>query len=591
MRTPILLLAVFAAAPLFAGEGQPVPTAVTPAPAPSAPAPAVAAPPVAAPVPSAAPATPEVRPAAPAIVITPDAPQPVVAKGKDTLSVDFPDEDIRTILRNVADLFELNIVVPDTLQGKATIKLRDVSWRQIFQVVLSPVGYTFVEDGNIIKIINQDALSQEPVTTDIYVLNYAKAADMVAAINPLVDAAKGGKIIIDIRSNSLVITEHPTQMKRINGIIEQLDKATDQVMIETKFIEVNENDTKNIGVNWSSLSGYGVSAGPFNRNYSDSQGYTASNGFNNTGGTNNANGTTNSNTNSNGSTSSTNFSVSGGAPTSTLTNGTTASTAVTNGITSSTDVTTALSNLNSLTNTSTLARNFTAVFSASQFNVVLSALQSLNTSKIVSNPTVVTLNNSEAVINVGEEDPLPQYTYNAQTGAYVVSGFDYKPIGVILKVTPQVNARGFIKLTLSPEVSQKTGTVSFGGTDIPIIGSRKVTTTVSLKDGYTMGLGGMLTSQSSKGKTSVPVLGSLPLIGQLFRSDSTDLTKTNLIIFITAKTINAEGAPAEQIFDSRNIREMEVKRDELPGYRDGSDPFVPLPLPPEPKKPANSRSR
>ncbi|MGH7957432.1 MAG: secretin and TonB N-terminal domain-containing protein, partial [Opitutaceae bacterium] len=78
--------------------------------------------------------------------------------GRDTLSVDFPDEDIRNILRNVADLFELNIIMPDTLQGKTTIKLRDVTWRQIFQSVLEPVNYTYVEDGNIIKIISNDSL-------------------------------------------------------------------------------------------------------------------------------------------------------------------------------------------------------------------------------------------------------------------------------------------------------------------------------------------------------------------------------------------------------------------------------------------------
>ena len=65
-----------------------------------------------------------------------------VNREKDTLSVDFPDEDIKTILRNVADLFELNIVVPDTLVGKTSIKLRDVSWRQIFTVVLAPVNFT-----------------------------------------------------------------------------------------------------------------------------------------------------------------------------------------------------------------------------------------------------------------------------------------------------------------------------------------------------------------------------------------------------------------------------------------------------------------
>lgn len=71
------------------------------------------------------------------------------ASGADTLSVDFPDEDIRNILRNVADLFELNLVVPETLQGRTSIKLRDVSWRQIFQVVLSPVNFTYIVEGNI----------------------------------------------------------------------------------------------------------------------------------------------------------------------------------------------------------------------------------------------------------------------------------------------------------------------------------------------------------------------------------------------------------------------------------------------------------
>src|ERR1035441_1675977 len=91
-----------------------------------------------------------------------EAPKLNVTKGaKDTLSVDFPNEDIRTILRNVADLFELNLVIPDTLQGKASIKLRDVTWRQIFQVVLAPAGYTFIEDNNIIKVVSLESLQQE----------------------------------------------------------------------------------------------------------------------------------------------------------------------------------------------------------------------------------------------------------------------------------------------------------------------------------------------------------------------------------------------------------------------------------------------
>jgi len=134
-------------------------------------------------------------------------PKALIAKGKDTLSVDFPDEEIRNVLRNVADLFELNLVIPEALQGKTSIKLRDVTWRQIFQVVLQPVGYTFVEDGNIIKVVTQESLNLEPLTTEVFILNYAKAAEIKPSLDSLVDAKVGGKIVVDARSNALVVTE------------------------------------------------------------------------------------------------------------------------------------------------------------------------------------------------------------------------------------------------------------------------------------------------------------------------------------------------------------------------------------------------
>ena len=153
------------------------------------------------------------------------------------------------------------------------------------------------------------------------------------------------------------------------------------------------------------------------------------------------------------------------------------------------------------------------MFSADQFKLVLSALQQLNNAKIVSNPTIVTLNNTEASINVGQQYPIPEYPFNQQTGTFQVDGFQYKDIGIILKVTPQVNARGFIKLTLAPEVSQNQGTTSFGGASgasIPIIGTRKAITQVSLKDGYTMGIGGLISTNFNKGVNKVPFLGSDP---------------------------------------------------------------------------------
>lgn len=529
------------------------------------------------------------------------------ASGRDTLSVDFPDEDIRNILRNVSDLFELNIVMPDTLQGKTTIKLRDVTWRQIFQSVLAPVNYTYIEDGNIIKIVSNDSLNQEPLSTNVFLINYAKASDILPTITSLVDAATGGKIVVDSRSNSLVITERPSRMNRIKPIIEQLDRATDQVMIESKFVEVSDSDVKNIGVNWSSLANYQITAGKLGGNLTRTREQQATGGYNNTLGTsqvgtnttssintvttNNGLTTTTTNGQTSGSTNSGSVSSSNGVLTSTSTTGNTggltngSTTTGTNGSTTTgtngTDnqlangVNNVFNNLSSLLNTDGTARSLNAVFSATDFNIVLSALQSLQKTKVVSNPTVVTLNNTQAVINVGQERPIPSYTYNQERGVYEVSGFTYKPIGVILKVTPQVNARGYIKLSVEPEVSQSNRDANFNGAAIPIVESRKANTTVSLRDGFTMGIGGLMQQASTNGQTKVPILGSVPVLGRLFRSDNKNVETTNLIIFITAKTLSAEGATVEQVFNSERVRGLEMRREDLPGHRDGSDPFLP----------------
>jgi len=514
-----------------------------------------------------------------------DAPAAATAKGKDsaghdTLSVDFPDEEIRNILRNVAELFDLNIVIPDALQGKTSVKLHDVTWHQIFSVVLTPVGYTYVEDGNIIKIVSNESLTQEPVSTEIYIINYAKASEIQPAVAGLVEATAGGKIVVDTRTNSLIITERPSRMKRIKPVIELLDHPTDQVMIESKFVEISNNDIRNIGVNWSSLSGYTVTATPGPGGiYQYSNTYGSTNTNNNTASGSNTTGT-------NGGSSTTLNSGATNSNTNTVTNGV-GSTVGTTGTTSSigNTATNALSNAvgaatgfnNSITGGAASVNTLAAVFSADQFKLVLSALQQLNSAKIVSNPTIVTLNNTEASINVGQQYPIPNYTFNQQTGTFEVAGFTYKDIGIILKVTPQVNSRGFIKLTLAPEVSQNQGTTSFGGASgasIPIIGTRKAITQVSLKDGYTMGIGGLISTNYNNGTNTIPILGSIPIIGYLFRQDQRNNTVDNLVIFITAKTISAEGAPVEQVFNSEEVRAFQLKRTDLPGYRDGSDPFI-----------------
>lgn len=448
--------------------------------------------------------------AAPEAVALPVAPE----RAKDTLSVDFPDEDIRNILRNVADLFELNIVVPDTLQGRTSIKLRDVTWRQIFKVVLSPVGYTFVEDGNIIKVVTLESLAQEPLGTEVYVLNYARAEEIEKSILPLVDSNGGGRVLVDKRINALIISERPSRLARITPVLESLDKATEQVMIESKFIEVNDTDVKNLGVNWSSLNNYQVGYSPTDLLLSS---------------TNNKIGTN------------------------------------TGGVTPGPDPTQA-------------GTAYGAVLSAPQFNVALSALQTTNNSKVVSNPTIVTLNNTPAEINVGEEYPIPNYTYNAERGSFEVSGFEYKPIGVILKVTPQVNSQGFIRLNLEPEISVRGDPVTFGGAtgaDIPIIRTRKTKTQVSMRDGHTLAIGGLIDSTSQDGGNKVPVLGNVPGLGRLFRSDTKNHTNRNLLIFITSKVVSSDSAAVNDIFSPEQIQGAGLKRSHLPGRRSAEDSFLP----------------
>jgi type IV pilus assembly protein PilQ len=549
-------------------------------------------PPAAAPAPAAS-AGPEIK------IKEIESAQPSIKTGKDaagneTLSVDFPDEDIRTILRNVADLFELNLVIPDTLQGKTSVKLRDVSWRQIFKVCLGPVNYTFIEDGSIIKIVSNESLQQEPTVTEVFILNYARASDIMATVSSLVDTATGGKIVVDARSNALVISERPSKFNRIRPIIDSLDKATDQVTIETKFIEVQDSDIRDVGVKWDSLRSFQVGASPAKEGLgtvSRTRGQTFETGGDNrntnTAGNSNTAATSDTTAQNSGSTTSGSVTSTNGVLTNTSTTGTTG--ALTAGVTTdakgniTTSVDSTLTQLQSLAHTGGTQQALSAVFNASQFNLVLSALSTLGGTRIVSNPTITTLNNTEALINVGEERPIPRYTYNEQRGTFEVNGFDYKPIGVILKVTPQINSRGFIKLTVEPEVSQTNGSSSFNGAEIPIIASRKAKTQVSLKDGQTMGIGGLLSKNAADSTTKVPVLGSIPVLGKLFTHKSHDIQTRNLLIFITAKIVSAEGAPPEVVFDPRQIQNMQLRRSDLPGFRlKGEDPFLPeLPKPEE----------
>lgn len=467
----------------------------------------------------------------------------------DLISVDYPSEEIRTVLRNVADLYVLNLVVPETLVGTTSIKLRDVTWRQIYSVVLEPVGYTFIEEGSIIKVVSRDTLNIEPPITEIFMVNYADADSIAVTLRNLVDASKGGAVQVDKRSNALIVSERASKMDNIRAVVDRLDKPTQQVFIETRFIEVTDTDAKNIGVNWSSLRNYGVGVGQMSTTYTrDSTGSRGKNLVDdyNTGEVSFTQG---------GGDDSNDASMEGiGNLRGTLVDNRTGQTLL--DLSSTGTQSLASSAFNSLRDISN-GKNSTAVFTADQFGFVLSALKEQGGSRLVSNPTVVTLNNQEASINVGEEFPIPNYQYNEETGGFEVSNFEYKQIGVNLKVTPSVNNAGLINLRVVPEVSSRTGVVNFGGSggaSIPLISTRRTETQIALKNGFTMGIGGLMESSKSSADSQVPVLGKVPGLGRLFKHEKKEETKRNLLIFITAKILPSEEADFEDVF-SQEIME------------------------------------
>ncbi len=434
----------------------------------------------------------------------------------DMISVDFPNEEIRTVLRNVADLYMLNIVIPEELQGTTSIKLRDVSWRQIFDVVLAPIGYTYVEEGNIIQIISNDTLNFEPPITDIFMLNYADAAEIAPTVTSMVDPEKGGIVQIDARTNGLIVTERQSLMTSIKSVIERLDKPTLQVMIEARFVEVANNDVSKIGTNWNSLENLEVGLGEISRGYSNisdsGDTFDAQRSFSNIDG----------------------------------------------------NISNAYDNLKTLATASDTTRTATALFTSSEIGFIFSALKRDGNSRLVSHPTVVTLNNQEAEISIGEQFPIPNYQYNEERGTFEISGFEYKDIGVILKVKPSVNNEGLITLRVTPEVSSRTGEREFGGASgasIPIISTRRTTTQVSLKDGYTMGLGGLLQANDVDVENKVPVLSQIPGIGGAFRHKVKDHQKLNLLIFITAKILSVEDSDFQDVFSNSQMENFGIDPD------------------------------
>jgi general secretion pathway protein D len=188
---------------------------------------------------------------------------------------------------------------------------------------------------------------------------------------------------------------------------------------------------------------------------------------------------------------------------------------------------------------------FTAVFGAGGADVALSALAGVTNVKIISSPTLMVLDNKEGVLQIGDQVPIATQssTSSDTTNAPVLTKVEYRDTGIILRVKPRIGAGGRVLLDISQEVSNVAENKT-SGIDSPTIRQRKVQTSVALGDGQTLALGGLVQENNSFGRTEVPGLGRVPVLGNLFRNKNSKKGRTELLILIRPRVVQNDDEAA-----------------------------------------------
>ncbi len=458
------------------------------------------------------------------------------------ISFDFREAPVRDVLRLFAQRVNINIVATPSVTGTVSMKLDNVKWRKALELILDVNKLKLTEDkeNNIIKVMTQEEVSAEPMTTKIYSLSYLQAADYEVVIDTQKKTVPGAATILkpllaesetiqaDSAGNKLVVHAIPASHDIVESVLKELDKEIKQVLIEVKFIEASTEAGKEVGIKWDFMRAYGVEAfGPgtdtklerMGRSYIKEKVTTDS-------------------------------SSSALADSRYVTKAVSDSTAPTaTSLATSDDTWT-----NSLTtgadrgmDTSKTITKY-ATLSPDNVRLVLSALMENSDAKLVSNPRISTVDNKLATIKAVQQFPIPNWTFNGDTGTWEVQGFEFKDIGITLRVTPHINQDGFITLDVDPEVSSQVGTVTFGGggggtAEIPIVNVRTATTRVMVRTGETLVIGGLVRSDEVLRKSGLPLLKDLPLVGSvLFGHTSKILRSMDLMVFITPTIVEGPAA-------------------------------------------------
>ncbi|MFS0735838.1 type II secretion system secretin GspD [Sphingomonas sp. 1P06PA] len=380
------------------------------------------------------------------------------------------------------------------------------------------------------------------------------AAASVPAVGP--QAGRGQPVVARYEGANAVIISAPSDLQRTLGeVVRQLDSRREQVLVEAIIVEISDTAAKQLGVQFL-LGGNGI---PFAAtNYSNS----APNILTIAG----AIGARELNTST------------------TTVNGNTTTTTTNSGVSD----TLAQAAVNSILSAAGGFAGFADVSGDNIFGAIINAVKQDNKSNILSTPSIMTLDNQEAKILVGQEIPIT-------TGQALSDNFDNafrtvqrQNVGIQLEVKPQIGAGGSIKLFLRQEVSSIAGPVSGDFNDL-ILNKREIETTVTVDDGEIVALGGLLDDNERRTIEKIPLLGDLPAIGALFRSKARSRTKTNLMVFIRPtilKTAADSRAVAERRYGYAREQQLiqkpnvEPSLDELVrDYMGATPPLPAVPLP------------
>lgn len=183
---------------------------------------------------------------------------------------------------------------------------------------------------------------------------------------------------------------------------------------------------------------------------------------------------------------------------------------------------------------------FSAVFSGHNIRAVLDALESVTRVNVVSSPKLMVLNNQTATLQVGDQVPIATQSAVGvgAPGTPIVNAIQFRDTGVILKVTPRVNEGGLVLLDINQEVSDVAKTTT-STIDSPTIQQRKLSSSISVGNGETIALGGLIRDRQSGGNSGLPLLKDVPFLGHLFRSDSQGSTRTELLVLLTPRVVRS----------------------------------------------------